>query len=177
MRKRCKHYANIVQTRCKHDETRCGIYRKEKKRRKEKGKEKREEKRKGASSSSGAGKAVENLSTLFGAALSERTDDSPSPQPCALACLSTTFDPSTAYNDDTGNVWDTPWDALLSRFASKTGSRDAADFAQAVARKCPKGCDGAPGAGFGVLRASVRSPGQVRPDQGRLSRPPGAEGA
>ena len=86
---------------------------------------------------------MENLSTLFAAALSERTDDSPSPQPCALACLSTTFDPSTAYNDDTGNVWDTPWDALLSRFASKTGSHDAADFAQAVARKCPKGCDGA----------------------------------
>ena len=133
----CGNDANTMQ----HD---AGYIEKKRKEEKRKGKEKREEKRKGASSSSGAGKAVENLSTLFGAALSERTDDSPSPQPCALACLSTTFDPSTAYNDDTGNVWDTPWDALLSRFASKTGSRDAADFAQAVARKCPKGCDGAP---------------------------------
>lgn len=137
MQASCKHDANAM----KHD---AGYIEEKRKEEKRKGKEKREEKRKGACSSSGAGKAVENLSTLFGAALSERTDDSPSPQPCALACLSTTFDPSAAYNDDAGNVWDTPWDALLSRFASKTGSRDAADFAQAVARKCPKGCDGAP---------------------------------
>ena len=144
----CINDASTMQTSCKRDANTmqhdAGYIEKKRKEEKRKGKEKREEKRKDASSSSGVEKAVENLSTLFGTSLSERTDDSPSPQPYPLACLSTTFDSSTAYNDDMGNVWDTPWDALLNRFVHKTGTHETADFVQAVARKCPKGCDGAP---------------------------------
>lgn len=140
----CNPDANTVHTSCAHGEDTmkhdAGYIEKKRIGKKRKEKEKKEEDRKGASSSSNVENVVENLYTLFGDSLSERPAQSPSPQPYPLACMSTVFDPDTAYNDDQGGTWDTPWDALLHRFAHKTGSGEITDFVRAVAKKCPKDC-------------------------------------
>lgn len=58
-----------------------------------------------------------------------------------LACMSTVADPHGGYMDDAGEAYDTPWDALVSTHAHKTGGQPIDGFARQVAKLCPKGCD------------------------------------
>lgn len=55
--------------------------------------------------------------------------------------MSTVADPHGGYMDDAGEAYDTPWDALVSTHAHKTGGQPIDGFARQVAKLCPKGCD------------------------------------
>lgn len=130
----CEHDAGTVQTSCEHDESAMCAAQQQIKEKNRKEKKRREEK------SPRPKKGMRRASDLLDDGAGAR--DGPA---YPLACMSLSAPEGMRFSDASGKSWDSPWDALVSRYNSATGGDGGAgEFARRVAAACPKGCGESP---------------------------------